>query len=106
MHWTLWLLLSNIAIFWLEFSYRKGNYGTFFEALPYIIIPIMIGQLGLYNGFKYANSLLLAGATFTMINISLRVVNTIRLGEHLNMNYWNWFGVVLLIISMILLKIK
>lgn len=104
MTYVLWLLFANAGIFWLEYMYRIGQYGSFFSALPYIIIPIFMGQIGLYYGFRTAPNLLFAGALFTVMNIALRVVNSYRLGEVLN--YYNWAGVVLLIIAMLLLKIK
>lgn len=102
--WLAWIGLANVAIFWLEYIYRQGHYGSFWQALPYTVVPIFMGQIGLYYGFRLAPNLLLAGAAFTLMNIALRVVNSYRLGEYLN--YYNWAGVVLLVIAMFLLKVK
>lgn len=102
--YILWLMLANAGIFWLEYVYRHGSYGSFVSALPYIIVPIFMGQVGLYYGFRAAPNLLFAGALFTLMNIGLRVINSYRLGEYLN--YYNWTGVALLIVAMFLLKVK
>lgn len=104
MKWFFWIGVSNIGIFWIEYVYRKSTYSSFLEALPYIFAPILIGQIGLFYGFRSAPNLLVAGATFTLINITLRVVNSYRLGETLNV--YNWMGVACLIIAMLLLKVK
>lgn len=98
----LWLLLANAGIFWLEYAYRTAKYGNFFQALPYIILPILMGQVGLYYGFRYATSLFVAGTIFTLINVGLRIVNSYRIGE--NLNAWNWGGVAMLVVALILLK--
>ena len=89
---------------WLEFSYRAGTYNSFFAALPSTIVPILLGQLGLYYAFRLAPRLLICGAAFTLVNVGLRVVNTYRLGEVINM--YNWLGILFLIVSMFLLKVK
>lgn len=104
MHWILWLCLSNIMIMLLEYLYRAGHYSSFLNALPYIIIPVLISQCGLFYGFRGASSIFIAGATFTLINVLLRVVNSYILHEPPN-NY-NWLGLVLLIVSIFLLKVK
>lgn len=102
--WILWILFANTGIFWLEYVYRNGTYSNFIPALPYTIVPILIGQIGLFYGFRAAPNLLIAGAVFTLINVSLRIVNTYRLHETINV--YNWLGVIFLIVATILLKIK
>lgn len=102
--WSLWLLLSNIAIAFIEYTYRSGNYHTFLQALPYIIVPVLIGQYGLFNGFRDADSLFLAAAVFSVLNCLIRVIVIHYLGETLN--WINWVGVLLLMLSAILLKVK
>lgn len=104
MNWLAWIAFSNLGIFWLEYCYRAGKYDGFIQALPYIIVPIMMGQVGLFYGFRSAPNLLIAGAVFTVINVALRVTNSYLLGEHLNL--YNWFGVVLLVAATLLLKVK
>jgi hypothetical protein len=104
MSWLAWIALSNVGIFWLEYCYRIGKYDSFIHALPYIVIPMMMGQVGLFYGFRAAPNLLLAGATFTLINVVLRVVNSYMLNEPLN--WYNWSGVALLIVATVLIKVK
>jgi len=103
-NWVLWLLISNAGIFWLEYAYRTSRYESFMVALPYIIFPILIGQVGLFYAFRTAPSLFVCGVVFTIVNVGLRLINSYYIGEHLNV--WNWFGIVLLVCSLILLKIK
>lgn len=102
--WIAWIVLSNIGIFILEYAYRQGSYTSFITALPTIIIPMIMGQVGLFYGFRSAPSLLIAGATFTLINVGLRVINTYMLGE--SINNWNWLGIVFMVSGMLLLKIR
>ena len=104
MNWFLWIVLSNIGIAIIEFIYRTSRYNSFIEALPYIIVPILIGQVGLFYGFRAAPSLLLAGAVFTAINVSIRVCTSLYVGESLNL--YNWAGVILLFTATVLLKLK
>ena len=104
MNWLAWIALSNTGIWWLEYCYRTGKYENFVVALPYIIVPMMMGQVGLFYGFRGAPNLLIAGAVFTVINVGLRVVNTYLIGE--SINYINWIGVVLLVLATVLLKVK
>lgn len=104
MNWIAWIFLANAGIFWLEYVYRNGTYNSFMQALPFTLLPMILGQVGLFYGFRTAPNLLLAGAVFTVVNVSLRLVNSYRLGEYLN--GYNWAGVVLLLIATILLKIK
>lgn len=102
--WLLWLLLANVAIAFVEWSYRVARYSTFLDALPYTIIPILIGQIGLFHGFRGASSLFVAAAVFTLCNVLLRVFVTYYIGETLNIA--NWCGVVLLVVAVLLLKVK
>lgn len=102
MHWVLWLVVSNIGIFWLEHLYRSGKYPSYWVALPEIILPVLVSQAGLFYGFKLAPSLFFAGALFTLMNVSLRVINTYRLGENLNAH--NYIGIILLVIAVFLIK--
>lgn len=97
-------MLANAGIFWLEYIYRNGSYNSFVTSLPYIVVPIFISQAGLFYGFRGAPNLLYAGELFTVLNITLRVINSYRLGEYLNL--YNWSGVALLIVAMFLLKVK
>lgn len=104
MHWLLWLLLANGGIMWLEYQYRAGHYVSFLSALPYIILPILCGQVGLFYGFRGAPSIFLAGAVFTIVNVALRTINSFLLGEIPNL--YNWLGIALLVVSTLLLKVK
>ena len=102
--WWLYLVLANTSIAYIEYSYRVGAYNTFLEALPMLILPILLGQFGLFYGFRYAESLFVASAVFTLINCLFRVVVVQYIGE--TMNIVNWMGVALLATSVILLKWK
>lgn len=104
MSWIVWLLLSNVCIAYIEYTYRAGQYTSFLAALPYIALPVLLSQLGLFKGFHAAPSLFVAGAVFSLINVLFRVVNVFILGEA--MNYWNWLGVLCMATSVVLLKIK
>lgn len=104
MHWIAYLFIANCAIAFVEYTYRVGQYQSFFVALPYIIIPILVGQYGLFYGFKLSPSLFLSAGVFTLINVGFRIAITYYIGEHLNL--YNWIGVVLLSTSVILLKVK
>jgi hypothetical protein len=104
MHWLLWIIVSNLSIAVIEYSYRAAKFATFAQAVPWLLIPILIGQAGLFYGFRGAPNLLFAGAVFTLINISFRIANSYMLGEAPNVV--NWMGVALLVIATICLKYK
>ena len=99
-----WLLIANGGIFWLEQCYRNGHYGTFLQALPYIILPILLGQWGLYNGFLLAPSIFTAGIMFTVVNQVLRIINALILGETVSL--YQVTGVVLMIVASLIVKMK
>ena len=102
--WIFWVLVANAGIFWVEHAYRSAKYGNFFLALPYIALPVIVSQAGLFYAFRQAPSLFLCGAVFTLVNVALRTINAYRLGEAPNI--YNWAGIALLCISVILLKIR
>lgn len=104
MHWVAWLLIANGAVAFTEYSYRCGDYDSFWQALPYIILPIMLAQWALFEGFRAAPSLLLAGAIFSLINVAFRVGNVVLLGEH--MNTYNVAGVACIVASVFLLRVR
>lgn len=106
MNWFWWILLANGAIFFLEYVYRKGEFSSFLSALPYVIIPIMIGQLGLFYGFRVGGlkTLVLAGAVFTLMNSVLRLANSLILGEKLGV--LSFVGVFVLAVGTILLSLE
>ncbi len=103
-YWAMYLVLANCAIAVVEYIYRTAQFHSFWIALPYIAIPILIGQYGLFHGFVLAPSLFVASGVFTCINILFRIGVTYYIGEHLNLI--NWLGVLLLFTSVILLKVK
>lgn len=84
MIWILWSLLANVSITFLENLYRKGIYPDFLSALPYIIIPILLAQLGLFHSYKLAPSLFMAWVVFFSINTVMRIGNNVYLGEPIN----------------------
>jgi len=104
MNWILWIVVSNLGIFWIEYAYRSAKYDNFMEALPFIVIPVFVSQAGLFYGFRTAPSLFLCGAVFTLMNVVLRTVNAYKLGEI--PNAYNWTGILFLCVSVVLLKVK
>lgn len=104
MNWLVWIVISNISIAVIEYAYRAAKFPSFVTALPWLIVPILIGQAGLFYGFRSAPNLLLAGAMFTVINVFFRIVNSYILGEYPSM--LNWAGVALLIIATYMIKVK
>jgi len=104
MNWLLALVCANISICYIEWTYRAGQHETFYSALPYIFVPIMLSQWALFVGFKNAPSLFAAGACFSLMNVILRIGNTYILAEQLNR--YNWLGVAFLAASVLLLKVK
>lgn len=62
MHWVAWLLIANICVCYTEYQYRCGDYATFWQALPFIALPIVLAQWSLFEGFRAAPSLFAAGA--------------------------------------------
>lgn len=102
MPWPLWLILANISVAYVEYQYRCGDYDSFYAALPYIIAPMILGQWAIFNGFRLAPSLLIAGGVFSLINVVLRVINSNTLGE--GINCYNWVGIGLLVLSVLLLR--
>lgn len=104
MSWALWLLLANGAVAVTEHTYRAAHFATFWQALPWLAVPIVIAQWALFEGFRGAPSLFVAGAVFSLCNVLFRIGNTFVLGEHLNL--LNWLGVICIGASVVLLKAK
>jgi hypothetical protein len=104
MTWLLWLLLASISATGVEYSYRVAAFESFQAAIPYLCIPILFVQLGLFYGFRAAPSLFLASSVFTFMCVIMRVGSSYYIGEHLSVV--NWIGVLFLLVSVILLKVK
>ena len=104
MNWLIWILIANSGIMFLEYSYRASWFSGFWTSLYILIIPILIGQLGLFYGFRLAPNLFLAGATFTAINLGLRIINSLMLGE--KVGGWQISALVLMIVATIIFKLK
>lgn len=104
MPWPAWLILANVCVACTEYSYRRGGYDSFWCALPVIALPILLAQWSLFEGFRAAPSLMLAGALFSLINVAFRVGNVMLLGE--SMNLYNYVGVACIVASVILLRVK
>lgn len=100
--WIFWLIVANIGIFFTEASYRQG--GDFLQKIPMLAVPIIASQYSLFKGFSSAPSLLVASATFTLLNVALRLVNVHRLGEELGI--YQYTGVVLIMCGVFLVKGK
>ena len=76
----------------------------FFVSLPYVIIPILVGQWALFWGFRQSPSLFIAATMFTVINTGFRVINSYVVGEPLNV--YGWCAVVCLVASAVLFRMK
>ena len=100
--WLFWLIIANVGIFFTEASYRQG--GDFLQKIPVLAVPIIASQYGLFKGFSAAPSLLVASATFTLLNVALRLVNVHRLGEELGA--YQYAGVALIMVGSFLVKGK
>lgn len=96
--------LANLAIMCLEYIYRVGWATSFLGSLHILITPILVGQLGLFYGFRLAPSLFLAGAVFTLMNLILRTGNSLVLGEQVGV--WQIVGIVLMAVASLVFKIK
>ena len=104
MTWLPWLVLASVSATGVEYTYMAASFSSFLEAVPYLCIPIVCVQLGLFYGFRSAPSLFLASSVFTLFCVILRVGSSYYLGESLS--WINWIGVVLLAVSVTLLKVK
>lgn len=104
MHWLLWIILANVSVLYLEWAYRVAKYPDFVQALPYIALPVLFTQLGLFYGFRLAPSLFLGATAFTLINTLARVCVVLYIGE--KMLPVNWIGVLFVCVGVLLLKIK
>lgn len=101
MHWILAAIIANLAIFALEYIYRTTR-GNFFSVLYLTTIPIVLAQWALFDMFKNAPSLLIAGAAFTIVNAVLRMVNSYLVGEPPGL--WAYFGVLLMVVAVFIIK--
>ena len=95
--WIVWILSACGAIFFLEYIYRVGHYDSFWKALPYLIVPMLIGQMGLFYGYRLAPSFLLASVIFTLINQGTRPINISLAGEHLSI--YGWLAILCVVIG-------
>lgn len=98
------MIVANGAVAITERIYRTGAFDTFWQGLPYLAVPILVAQMGLFAGFKGAPSLMYAGVVFSIMNVALRVINSYSIGESLNV--YAWVGVVCLVASAILFRVK
>ncbi len=104
--WYVWILMANASIFFVENMYRSSRFESFWAAIPWITVPIVLGQIGLFYGFRAggASTLLQAAILFSMVNLVLRVANTVILGEPLG---WKMaVAVGLMGVSAILVSLK
>lgn len=100
MIWLIALVVANIAIFALEYIYRTSHFSSFLTALPYILIPALIGQAGLFYGYRFAPSFLLGAVVFTAINQTLRPLNIYLAGEKLSV--YGYLAIVCVLIGVLL----
>jgi hypothetical protein len=94
--WILFLLQAVLFIIILEYIYRAGHFTSFWAALPFIAIPIILLQFSLYEGFGRAQSLWIGGAFLGAATLCARIFNTYMLGEPLDMRVAVSFGFMLI----------
>ena len=103
MHWLLGIFTANIGIFGLEQIYRTSKFPDFSSALfgsPFFIPLILLGQFGLFWGFRGggASSLIYAGIVFTAVNLAFRIVNTyVFIREPVSL--YTWAALALVVIA-------
>jgi predicted ABC-type sugar transport system permease subunit len=103
MNFLIYNLIANFSVIALEGIYRKGVFPNFLASLPYIWLLVIITQWGLFSTFKLAPNYFLAAATFSLINLVLRIgMNNFILHEPFTIKTGIALG--LLLISCILLK--
>lgn len=82
---NIWWILSTgsavLCIAYLENVYRTGRYDSWFEALPYIAVPMLLSQGALFYMFRLAPTFLLGWAAFTVLNALVRLVNAELVNE-------------------------
>jgi hypothetical protein len=103
MNWVAWLALANVFIMGIEYVYRVGTFVSFWHALPWLIVPILGAQLALYEGFRHAPTLFVAGAVFTLIGLIFRAGNTLIIGEPFGV--WQMAGILLMGVAVIIFKL-
>lgn len=103
MSWIAWLVLANASIMGIEYVYRVGAFLSFWHALPWLLIPILIAQYSLFDGFRSAPTLFVAGAVFTLIGLIFRATNTLILGEPLGV--WQLVGIILMGLAVVAFKL-
>lgn len=79
--WIVYSVLSSIVVIITEAIYRSGHFETFLKSLPYLIVPIILGQYLLYHLFRDAPNYLLAWAVFTAGTVILRFIANHYVGE-------------------------
>lgn len=102
MHWILALIVANIAVFILEYIYRAVP-GNFFTLLYLSTVPILLGQWALFDMFRNAPSLIIAGAAFSIVNVLLRVINSYLVGEA--PGDLTYLGILFMILAIIIMKL-
>lgn len=79
--WIFHSLIANVAIMGTEYIYRTKHFDSFWNALPYMAIPVLIAQYSLFYLFRDSPTYLLGWAVFFLGNGVLRVAISIYLGE-------------------------
>lgn len=82
--WILYSILASSIAMLTEYSYRNV-FNTFWESLPYLIVPIMLLQWSLFKLFSTSPHWLMAWSTFFLVNAVGRVALSWWSGEQINM---------------------
>ena len=81
--WIIWSVLASVMAIFIEYSYRN-KFDSFLESLPYLIIPIIILQFGIFKLFNGTPHWLLGWSIFFFVNAVGRVAVSYWSGEQLN----------------------
>lgn len=73
--WWGWTLIANASITAVEFLNRTRGWSSPLEALPKTLPLIVIAQVGIFAGWRYAPSLMVAWATFFVGNTLMRLAS-------------------------------
>ena len=104
--WLAWVLLANVGVSITEYIYRAGAFSSFLNALPFLFIPIFISQMGLFYGFRVggADTLIMAGIVFNVVNQVFRSANSYLLHEPLG---WKQLvATLLMVVAFVVLRLK
>lgn len=79
--WWVGLVLADLAIMRIEYLNRVGDYGHFGAVLLDTWWLILIVQYGLFCGYKFAPTFMLAWGVYFAMSVLLRFFTSYAVGE-------------------------